>query len=129
MLLKVYSIHLERVPMAASPIENGFESSFYCDHGCGEHLEIGVFVASGEFIPWNQVDSVSQRPPRRNDLTQVERNIRIQCPGCSNEVKISAVNLSIFSKKSLAVGITAVSLQALELYKSKTLLASGERRP
>lgn len=39
--------------MTDSPIENGFESSFYCDHGCGEHFEIGVFVAPGEFLPWN----------------------------------------------------------------------------
>jgi hypothetical protein len=85
-------------------------------------------VASGEFIPWNQVDGTSQKPPRQDDLTQVERSILIQCPDCCNEVKISAVNLSIFSKKSLAVGITAVSLQALGLYKSNTLLASGERR-
>jgi hypothetical protein len=37
--------------------------------------------------------------------------------------------LSVFSKKSLAVGVTAVSLQTLELYKSKTLLSSGESRP
>ena len=115
--------------MSASPIENKLGSSFYCDHGCGEHIEIGVFVASGEFIPWNQVDGASQKAFRQDGSIQAEREIHIQCPGCSNEVKISAVNLSIFSKKSLAVGITAVSLQALELYKSKTLLASGERRP
>jgi hypothetical protein len=115
--------------MTASPIENGLGSSFYCDHGCGEHIEIGVFVAPGEFIPWNQVDSPSQKPLHPDGLTQLERNIHIQCPGCSNEVKISAVNLSIFSKKSLAVGIKALSLQALELYQSKTLLASGESRP
>ena len=115
--------------MTASPIENKFDSSFYCDHGCGEHLEIGVFAVSGEFIPWNQVDSASQKTFRQDGSTQAERDIHIQCPGCSNEVKISAENLGIFSKKSLAVGITAVSLQALELYKSKTSLASGKRRP
>jgi hypothetical protein len=115
--------------MTHNSIENKLRSSFYCDHGCGEHIEIGVFVAPGEFVPWNPVDSASQKPPRQDDLTQVERSIRILCPGCSHEVEISAVNLSIFSKKSLAVGITAVSLQALELYKSKTLLSSGESRP
>jgi hypothetical protein len=86
-------------------------------------------VASGKFIPWNQVDGASQKAFHQDGSTQAEKEIHIQCPGCSNEVKILAVNLSIFSKKSLAVGITAVSLQALELYKSKTLLASGERRP
>jgi hypothetical protein len=105
--------------MTASPIENGFESSFYCDHGCGEHLEIGVFVASGEFLPWNEVDSASQKPPHPDGSTQAEREIHIQCPGCSNELKISEANLSIFSKKSLDAGITAVSLQALALYQSK----------
>jgi hypothetical protein len=115
--------------MTDSPIENGFESSFYCGHGCGEHFEIGVFVAPSEFLPWNQGDSASQKPPRPNGSTQVEREIHIQCPGCSNEVKISEASLRIFSKKSLAVGITAVNLQALALYQSKTLLASGKRRP
>ncbi len=115
--------------MTASPIENGLGSSFYCDHGCGEHIEIGVFVASGEFIPWNQVDGASQKAFRQDGSIQAEREIHIQCPGCSNEVKISALNLSIFSKKSLAVGITAVSLQALELYKSKTLPETGNLRP
>ncbi len=115
--------------MSASPIENKLESSFYCDHGCGEHIEIGVFVASGEFIPWNQVDGASQKTFRQDGSIQAEREIHIQCPGCSNEVKISALHLSVFSKKSLAVGVTAVSLQTLELYKSKTLLSSGESRP
>ncbi|WP_157775971.1 hypothetical protein [Candidatus Aquiluna sp. IMCC13023] len=114
--------------MTASPVENGYQCSFYCDHGCGEHLEIGVFVVSGEFIPWNQVDSASQKPPRPDGSTQVEREIHIQCPGCSNEVKISEVSLSIFCKKSLAVRIEAVSLQALALYQSKTLLGSPNSR-
>jgi hypothetical protein len=115
--------------MTHNSIENKLRSSFYCDHGCGEHIEIGVFVASGEFIPWNQVDGASQKAFRQDGSIQAEREIHLQCPGCSNEVKISALNLSIFSKKSLAVGISAVSLQALELYKSKTLLSSGESRP
>jgi hypothetical protein len=115
--------------MAASAIENGFESSFYCDHGCGEHLEIGVFVASGEFIPWNQVDGASQKAFHQDGSTQAEREIHIQCPGCSDEVKISAENLGNFSKRSSAAGITAVSLQALALYQSKTLPATGKLRP
>jgi hypothetical protein len=115
--------------MSASPIENKLESSFYCDHGCGEHIEIGVFVASGEFIPWNQVDGASQKAFRQDGSIQAEREIHIQCPGCSNEVKVSAENLGIFSKRSSAVGITEVSLQALALYQSKTLPATGKLRP
>ena len=115
--------------MTASPIENKFDSSFYCDHGCGEHLEIGVFAVSGEYIPWNQADSASQKAFRQDGSTQAERDIHIQCPGCSNEVKISAENLGIFSKRSSAAGITAVSLQALALYQSKTLPATRKLRP
>jgi hypothetical protein len=105
--------------MTASPIENGFESSFYCDHGCGEHLEIGVFVASGEFLPWNEVDSASQKPPHPDGSTQAEREIHIQCPGCCNEVRVSEANLTISTKKPLDAGITGVSIQALALCQSK----------
>ena len=113
--------------MTASPIENGFRSSFYCDHGCGEHLEIGVFVAPGEFIPWNQADSASENYPHPTGSIQVDREISIKCPGCSNEVKISAANLEVFTDKSMAAGISEVSLQALALYQSQKFLSSGKR--
>jgi hypothetical protein len=53
-------------------------------------------VASGKFIPWNQVDGASQKAFHQDGSTQAEKEIHIQCPGCSNEVKILAVNLSIF---------------------------------
>jgi hypothetical protein len=115
--------------MTAGPVKNGYQCSFYCDHGCGEHLEIGVFVAPDEFLPWSQVGRTSGNSPGPAGSTQADSEIHIKCPGCSNEVKMSAANLNVFSDKTLAAGITEVSLQALALYQSKALLASGIRRP
>jgi hypothetical protein len=115
--------------MTASPVENGFECSFYCDHGCGEHLEIGVFVAPDEFLSWSQVGSTSGNSPDPAGSTQTDSEISIKCPGCSNEVKMSAANLNFFSDKSMAAGISEVSLQALALYQSQILLPSGKRGP
>ena len=115
--------------MSASHIENGFQCSFYCDHGCGEHLEIGVFLAPDEFLPWSQVVKASENSPRPAGSIRSNQAIRIQCPSCSNEVRIAVADLRVFTDKSLAAGVTEVSLQALALYQSKTLLASGKRRP
>jgi len=115
--------------MTASHIENGFQCSFYCDHGCGEHLEIGVFLAPDEFLPWSQVVEASENSPDPAGSTQTDSEIHIKCPSCSNEVRIAVADLRVFTDKSLAAGVTEVSLQALALYQSKTLLASGKRRP
>ena len=115
--------------MTSNPVENGYQCSFYCDHGCGEHLEIGVFVAPDEFLPWGQVGRTSRDSPGPAGSTQADSEIHIKCPGCSNEVKISAANLEVFTDKSMAAGISEVSLQALALYQSKTLLSSEKRRP
>ena len=126
---RLQSIILERALMTASPVENGYQCSFYCDHGCGERLEIGVFLAPDEFLPWSQVVEASENSPDPAGSTQTDSEISSKCPGCSNEVKMSAANLNFFSDKSMAAGISEVSLQALALYQSKTLLASGKRRP
>ncbi len=70
-------IILERGP--EGPVLSRINSRvFYCDHGPGEHLEIGVFVASGKFIPWNQVDGASQKAFHQDGSTQAEREIHIQ---------------------------------------------------
>ena len=114
--------------MTASHIENGFQCSFYCDHGCGEHLEIGVFVAPDEFLPWSQGGNASESSPRPAGSIRGNQEICIQCPSCSNEARIAAADLRVFTDKSLAAGVTELSLQALALYQSKTSLASGKRR-
>ena len=115
--------------MTASPVENGYQCSFYCDHGCGERLEIGVFLAPDEFLPWSQVGNASESSTRTAVSMRSNQEIRIQCPSCSNEVRIAVADLRVFTDKSLAAGVPEVSLQALALYQSKTLLASGKRRP
>ena len=125
---RLQSIILERALMTTSPVENGYQCSFYCDHGCGEHLEIGVFVAPDEFLPWSQGGNASESSPRPAGSIRGNQEIRIQCPSCSNEVRIAAADLSVFTDKSLAAGVTELSLQALALYQSKTLLGSPNSR-